>query len=93
MLNKDGPFPTNYSARELIFVCLLNMVVAILLYHDDIIYLSKSRACLQRYMNKLYEFLISYSLDVNLSKTEIMIFGRNKRRLNQKAFYFAKNQI
>ena len=31
--------------------------------------------------------------DPPLSKTKIMIFGRNKRKLNQEAFYLDKDQI
>lgn len=38
-----------------IFV-LFNIVVAILLHDDDVVLLSSSEACLQRLMNKLYEF-------------------------------------
>ena len=44
-------------------------------------------------MNKLHEFLTSSSLKVNLSKTKIMIFDRNKRKSNQEAFYLDKDQI
>jgi hypothetical protein len=43
-------------------------------------------------MNTLHEFLTS-SLEVNLSKTNIMIFDRNKRKSNQEAFYLDKDQI
>ena len=44
-------------------------------------------------MNKLHEFLTSSSLEVNLSKTKIMIFDRNKKKSNQEAFYLDKDQI
>jgi hypothetical protein len=33
------------------------------------------------------------SLEINLSKTKIMIFGHNKRKSNQEAFYLDKDQI
>ena len=65
--------------------CLLNAVVAILLHVDDIVLLSRLGASLQRLLNKPYEFCTS-CLEVNLYKTKIMIFGRNKRNLNQEAF-------
>ena len=71
---------------------LFNTVVAILLYVDDVVLLSRSCAGLQRLLNKLYEFCTSSSLEVNLAKTKIMIFGRNKRKLNQKVFYLDKDQ-
>ena len=37
-------------------LCLVNTMVAILLYADDVVILSKSEACLQRLLSKLYEF-------------------------------------
>ena len=37
--------------------CLFNMVIAILLYVDDVVMLSKSGASLQRLLNKLYAFM------------------------------------
>jgi len=33
------------------------------------------------------------SLEINLSKTKIMIYGHNKRKSNQEAFYLDKGQI
>ena len=45
-------------------LCLFNTVVAILLYVDDLVILSKSRASLQRLLNKLYEICTSSSLEV-----------------------------
>ena len=33
------------------------------------------------------------SLEDNLSKTKIMIFGRNKMKLNQETFYLGNDQI
>jgi hypothetical protein len=45
-------------------------MVAILLYVDDVIMLSKSGVSLQRILNKLHEFCIFSSLEVNLSKTK-----------------------
>ena len=74
-------------------MCLFNAVIAILLYLDDVVFLSKPRASLERYLNKLYEFPTSSSLDVNLSKTKIVIIGHNKIKINQEAFYLAKNHI
>ena len=71
-------------------MCLFNTMVVILLYAHNVVLLSRIDASLQRLLNKLYEFCTSSSLDVNLSKTKIMIFGRNKRRLNQEAFSLGK---
>ena len=56
--------------------------------------------CFALYINiiitKIYEqkckFCIVFDLDVNLSKAKIMVFGCNKRKLNQETFYLGKNQ-
>jgi hypothetical protein len=46
-------------------------MVANLLYVDDVIMLSKSGMSLvQRILNKIHEFCIFFSLEVNLSKTK-----------------------
>lgn len=66
--------------------CLFNMVV------EDVVMLSKSRANLQRLLNKLHDYFIFSNLEVDLSKTKIMIFGGIKRKSNQEAFYLNKDQ-
>ena len=73
--------------------CLFNTMVFILLYVDDVVLLSRTCACLQRLLNKLYEFCTTSSLEVNLAKTKIMKCDRNKRKLNQEALYLDKDQI
>jgi hypothetical protein len=50
-------------------LCLFKMIVAILLYADDVVMIFKSKACLQRLLNKLHKFCTSSSLDVDLIKT------------------------
>ena len=40
-----------------------------------------------------YEFCTSSSLEVKSCKTKIMIFGCNKRKLFQEAFYLDTNQL
>jgi hypothetical protein len=67
-------------------LCLCDTVVANLLYVDDAILFSTSRACFQRILNKLYAFCTSSSLDVNLPNTKIMVFGHNKGKLNQETY-------
>ena len=44
-------------------------------------------------LNKLHEICTSSSLEVNLSKIKIMVFGRNKRKSNQEVFYLENDQI
>ena len=49
--------------------CLFDIVVAILLYTNDVVLLCRSGVVLQRLLNKLYEFCTSSSFEVNLVKT------------------------
>ena len=74
-------------------LCLFNTMVAILLYVDDVVLLSRSCICLQQLLTSYMRFCTPSSLEVKLAKTKIMIFGRNKRKLNQEAFYLDKDQI
>ena len=72
-------------------LCLFNTMVAILLYVDDVVLLSRLGANLQRLVNKLYDFFTFSILEVNLAKTKIMIFSHNRRKINQEAFYLDKD--
>ena len=70
----------------------LKFIVAILLHIDDVIVLSKSRIGLHKFYTS-YEFCTYYSMEVDFFKTKLMIFGRNKIKSNQEAFYLDQNQI
>ena len=67
--------------------------LAFSVYVDNVVMMSESWSGLQRLRNKLYESCTSSSLDVNLSKTRITIFGLNKRKLNQEAFHLGNDRI
>ena len=78
VLNKDIPSSPHYLACS-----LMNLKhICLDLEH-----------AYKEFLNKLYEFCTSSSLEVNLSKTKIMIFDRNKRELIKKAFYLGKDPI
>ena len=103
VFKKDSPFPPRYSPCTSMknnldeidgdSPCLFDTVVAVLLYVDNVVLLFKPWACLQRILNKIHEFHTSPSLEVNIFRTQIMIFGRNKMKLHQEAFYLDKDQI
>lgn len=38
-------------------------------------------------------FALLLALEINKSKTKIMIFGRNKRKLKQKVFYLNEDEM
>jgi hypothetical protein len=83
VLNKDVPFPPHYLTFTLMNFKHIWMRPTWILF----------AYYLQRLLNKIYEFCTSSNLEVNLAKHEIMIFGRNNRKLNQEAFYLDKDQI
>lgn len=62
-------------------------------YVDDVVLHSKFGGGLHILLNKLHEFRTSSSLEVNISKSIIIIFRHNERKLNQKAFYLDKDSI
>jgi hypothetical protein len=77
VLNKDAPFYSHYLASSLYLgtyldeingdsPCLIYILNAILfVYVDNVVLLSNLGACLQRLLNKLHEFCISSSLDID----------------------------
>ena len=59
-------------------LCLYNTMVAILCFDD--VSLSRLGTSLQRFLNKLYDFALFFSIfEVNLHETKIMIVGCNTR--------------
>ena len=74
--------------------CVINTVVIILLYVDDVVMLSKLWVDLQRFMNKLQEICTSSSyLEIHKSKIKITIFDCHKRKLKQKVIYLHKDEM
>lgn len=55
-------------------LCLFSIVVAIILYSDDVVMLLESRVGFQRILKKVCGFFISSRLGIDLSKTKIMTF-------------------
>ena len=53
-----------------------------LLYADDLVVFARSAKGLQRILNKLESFCEKADLNVNLDKTEIMIFNSSGKSLN-----------
>ena len=72
---------------------LVDMLVAIILYVKNVVKLAKSWSSLQRLLHKLYEFYNNNSSLDGKKETKILIFGCNKRKLNQEAFWLDNEQI
>ena len=57
-----------------------------LAYADDIVLLSQSSEGLQNCLNSFHRYCEKWKLEINSSKSKIMIFWKNKRHLNQYKF-------
>ncbi len=70
----------------------LYMQIFLLLYADDTVILAESELELQRAMNSLFEFCINNKLQINTSKTKIMVFSRGKIR-NRPVIQFGNDTL
>ena len=61
--------------------CLFNTLVAILLYVDTVVQLSKLGAGQQSILNKLYEFYTSSSFEVNLSQPKNHVIWPHQKEI------------
>ena len=59
-------------------VNLGRMKLNLLMYADDIILVSRSKAGLQNALNVCYEYFEKWELEVNITKTKVMIFNTNR---------------
>lgn len=55
-------------------------LLRMLLYADDMVLLASSAADLQRLLDVLHEFCVENKLEVNVRKTEVVVFGRRRWR-------------
>ena len=63
--------------------------IMMLLYADDTVILAETALDLQHSLNCLYEYSSLWKLNVNRSKTKIVIFGSNTRSIrNEYIFYY-----
>jgi hypothetical protein len=53
-------------------------LVKLLLYADDLALLASTAAELQSLLDALHEFCVAYDMEVNVAKTEIVVFGRKQ---------------
>ena len=70
-----------------------NTKISCLLYADDLILMSTSHESLQKCINKLEQYCTTWKLDINLSKTKIMIFNKQGALIKKYKFYYKDNII
>lgn len=81
-----------YLESSIDHVCLNNVKVNCLLYADDVVLLSKSALGLQNNLKLLENFCNDWCIDVNTTKTKVLIFNKTGRLFNEK-FTFRGNFI
>jgi hypothetical protein len=62
-----------------------------LLYADDTVILAESKEELQAALNSMYLYCKTWDLEINASKTEIVIF--NKRKITEKSVFTLNNGL
>ena len=82
ILNKDKDAPE-----------LNQRPVSCLLYADDLVIISKTHKGLQNNMNRLVDYCKKNSLNINESKTKIMIFNPNGKNLNRYLFQVGSTTV
>ena len=66
------------------------ITLLVLLYADDTLLLSSTAKGLQRALDSLFEYCSKWNLQVNSTKTKVMIFNTRTNRLK---FYFGRSEL
>ena len=69
-----------------------NAEIKTLMYADDIVILAETSYALQRMINKLQDYCVSWGLTVNISKTKVMIFRKSSGRYAREEKWFLNGQ-
>ena len=78
----------NSQRGDGIYLC--KVVIRLLLYVDDLILIAKSTLGLQEHLLSLEHFCRRVGMQVNISKTKVMVSSK-KIKHNQHKFYFEGN--
>jgi len=70
-----------------------NIKVSILLYADDLVLVSENEEELQNMLNILYKWCLKWQVKVNIEKSKIVHFRKQKRKLTEFKFYLGKNEL
>lgn len=73
-------------------VKLRNVLIHCLMYADDIVLLSESSEGLQNSLNGLERFCRAWGMNVNLTKTKVMVFNKSGK-IDMTKFYFRGSQL
>ena len=65
-------------AKNKMGTTLWNRPIDLLMYADDIVLMSSSEEGLRKHLRSLEEFCKEWKLEVNIDKTKVCAFGKNK---------------
>ena len=71
-------------------VSLNGRIIDCLMYADDIVIFSNTKSGLQKKVDKLHEYCKEWCLEINLSKTQVLIFNKPGKHLKDN-FTFNNN--
>ncbi len=72
---------------------ILCLQFLLLLYADDTVLFGETPLKLQKSINEFYDYCNTWKLNVNLSKTKILIFGSCSSKKAKDSFFFGNNAI
>lgn len=74
---------------------LRNHLVALLLFADDLVLISENQVGLQKLLDVLGKFCMDWNLEVNLDKTEVVVFTwhHNVKRTMNERWVYAGNPV
>lgn len=70
-----------------------NINIRLLLYADDIVILADDVKVLQKMIQKLEDYCKTWNVEVNLDKSEIMVFRKGGRLSSKEKWYFNSQEI
>ena len=72
---------------------LMGKIISHLLWADDLIILALDRNTLQSQLNILHSFCTQWGIDINISKTKIMIFNNKNADSSSQKLYIGKHAL
>ena len=67
--------------------------IRIMLYADDMVLVSNSKAGLQQSLNAMYEYFTCWKLNVNLSKSNVLVCRRRELPVTDEVWYYGDQLI
>ena len=83
----------NASLKFELDACNDYMKLFVLMYADDTVLLANSERGLQRALHSLEKYCIHWKLKVNIAKTTVMLFGKQRMKKDKYNFMFGNSKL